>query len=219
MSTEPHVALKIPLIERVHYLSIVASMAAADASLSSDELAMLRTLCADLQLPPHETEQVMETAHHPTASLERHLEGLKSSELKYGLLTDCIALAYSDGVYEDDEKVEVRSLARALEVSEEQLVALEACAKAAFEAHKAAHAGDHHSSGEHIASQLAAVGVPVAAVATVSALGLTTAGVSSGLAAFAMGLGIASGFGAAIGLGVGTYVGVRWAHKKLSAKA
>jgi hypothetical protein len=63
------------------------------------------------------------------------------------------------------------------------------------------------------------VGIPVGAVATMSAAGVAMAGVSTGVAALAIGLGVASGLGALLGLGVGTVIGVRWLHDRISGTA
>jgi hypothetical protein len=119
-------------------------------------------------------------------------------------------MAYADGEYAKSEQKEIRDLARTLGVDEPQLAALEECVRELRAA-----AGDIHPHHQKLTDRLAAVGVPVGIVGTLSAVGLTSAGVSSGAAAVAMGLGIASGFGAALGLGLGTVVGVRWLHGKL----
>lgn len=205
-----HEALDVPLAERVHYLMIVASMAGVDVVLTPEELAKLGQLCKELELPEAETREILTVAHRPTASIERHLDALKASPLRFALLTDCLSMAYADGEYAKGEQKEIRDLAGALGVDEQQLAALEECVQALRAA-----TGDTHPHHEKLADRLAAVGIPVGIVATLSAVGLTSAGVSSGAAAVAMGLGIATGFGAVVGLGVGTVVGVRWLHGKM----
>lgn len=62
------------------------------------------------------------------------------------------------------------------------------------------------------ASSLSAVGVPIAAVYfSGSVVGLSAAGITSGLAALGLGLGMVPGIGVAILIGVATYSSVRWA--------
>jgi uncharacterized tellurite resistance protein B-like protein len=209
-TTKPHEALAVPLEERIHYLTVVASMAGVDVVLTPEELGRLEQLCRELELPDTETKRILTIAHRPTASIERHLDALRASPLRFALLTDCLSMAYADGEYAKGEQREIRDLARALEVDDTQLAALEECVK---ELRLAPGAPPPHH--EKLSERLAAVGIPVGLVATLSAVGLTSAGVSSGAAAVAMGLGIASGFGAVVGLGVGTVVGVRWLHAKL----
>jgi uncharacterized tellurite resistance protein B-like protein len=215
MTEKAHEALALPLSERVHYLMIVASMAGADVVLETAETARLESLCKELGLPEQETRDIIATAHRPTAMIERHLEELGTSALRFALLSDCISLAFADDDYGKDEQREVHALAKSLGVSDEQLSALEEYVRSARAAASGTDGDHHRKAGVAIAEKLAAVGVPVGVVAAVSALGLEMAGVSTGLAAFGMGLGVATGFGAAIGLGVGTYMGVRWLKGKL----
>jgi uncharacterized tellurite resistance protein B-like protein len=216
--TQKHEARGLPLNERVDYLMIVASMAGADVMLDQHELDRLRELCAELDLPEKETEDILTASHRPTATIERHIETLKGSDLRFKLLSDCISLAYADDDYGAEEKHEVDGLAVSLGVSAEQLTAIEELVKAT---HAAAmgHEGDHHKKGAAIAEKLAGVGVPIGAVAAVSAVGLEMAGVSTGLAALGMGLGVATGFGAVLGIGVGSYMGVKWLRGKLGHKS
>ncbi len=214
-STKTHDAHDVSLAERVDYMTVIASMAGADVSLAPEEMAKLRELCRALELPERETRAILDTAHRPTASIERHLEALKSSPLKFALLSDCLSLAYADGEYAKSERTEIASLAKALNVTGEQLAALEECARALAEAHAKGHATDWKSKSEQLAEQLASVGIPIAAVGALSAVGLSTAGISSGVAALVMGVGVASGFGAVLGLTVGTVMGIRWLHDRM----
>jgi len=218
-SPKTHQAHDITLAERVDYMTIIASMAGADVSLAPEEMAKLRELCRALELPERETQRILDTAHRPTASVERHLDALKSSPLRFALLSDCLSLAYADGEYAKSERKEIASLAKALDVSDEQLAALEECARAVAEAHAKQHPNDWKARGEKLADKLAAVGVPIAAVGGLSAVALSTAGVSSGVAALVMGLGLASGLGAVLGLGVGTVIGIRWLHDRMSGNS
>ncbi|HEX4339721.1 MAG TPA: TerB family tellurite resistance protein [Polyangiaceae bacterium] len=214
-STKTHDAHDIPLAERVDYLTIIASMAGADVSLTPEEMDNLRGLCRALELPAKETQQILDTAHRPTKMVERHLDALKASPLRFTLISDCLALAYADGEYATSERAEIASLARALEIEDQQLAALEECARALGEAH-AADQGDWKKRGEKLGQQLAAVGIPIGAVGALSAVGLSTAGISTGAAALVMGLGLASGLGAALGIGVGTVMGIRWLHARMA---
>lgn len=214
-SPKTHDAHDIPLAARVDYLTIIASMAGADVSLAPEEMAKLRELCRALELPERETQNILDTARRPTASIERHLDALKASPLRFALLSDCLSLAYADGEYAKSERKEIASLANALDVSSEQLAALEECARAVAEAHAKEHPADWKATSEKLAANLAGVGIPIAAVGALSAVGLSTAGISTGAAALAMGLGLASGLGAVLGLTVGTVMGIRWLHDRM----
>ncbi|HEX3598015.1 MAG TPA: hypothetical protein VHU80_23055 [Polyangiaceae bacterium] len=218
-SPKTHEAHDIPLAERVDYLTIIASMAGADVSLAPEELGKLRELCRALELPEKETQQILDTAHRPTKTVERHLDSLKSSPLRFTLISDCLSLAYADGEYAKSERAEIISLARSLDVNDEQLGALEECAKALNEAHAKDHPEDWKKKGEKLGQKLAAVGIPIGAVGALSAVGLSTAGISSGATALVLGLGLASGLGAVLGLSVGTVMGIRWLHDRARSHA
>jgi uncharacterized tellurite resistance protein B-like protein len=213
VTTKPHDALSIPLSERIDYLTVIASMAGADVVLAPEERENLQRLCRELELPDADAAKVLQTAHRPTDKIERHLDALKSSPLRFTLLSDCLALAYADGDYAAGEKKEIYSLARALGVDDAQVAALEECALTLL---KASGGAPHHHG--HLAQKLAAVGIPIGTIGALSAVGLSTAGVSSGAAAIVMGLGIATGFGAVLGISVGTVMGVRWLHDRLTAE-
>jgi uncharacterized tellurite resistance protein B-like protein len=213
MTEKQHEALGLPLSERVDYLIIVASMAGADVELKQQETDKLKALCEQLGLPDEELKKVLTAAQSATASIHRHLEGLKASPLRFSLLSDCVSLAYADGTYEKAEKAEIRSLAAQLDVTEEQIVAIEDLVATCHQATKGGPVSEKH--GEEIAARLAQVGVPVGIMAAVSVVGLEMTGAATGLAALGIGLGAATGFGAAFGLGVGTYMGVRWLQKRI----
>jgi uncharacterized tellurite resistance protein B-like protein len=215
-SSNTHQAHDVSLTERVDYLTVIASMAGADVSLAPEELAKLRELCRALELPEREAQTILDVAHRPTASIERHLDALKSSPLRFALLSDCLSLAYADGEYAKSERKEIASLANALGVTSEQLAALEECARTFAEARAKQHGTDWKTKSEKLAEQLAGVGIPIAAVGALSAVGLSTAGISSGVAALVMGVGVASGFGAVLGLTVGTVMGIRWLHDRMT---
>jgi len=218
-SSKTHDAHDIPLAERVDYLTIIASMAAADVSLAPEELAKLRELCKALDLPERETQQIIDTAHRPTATVERHLDALKSSPLRFTLVSDCLSLAFADGEYANSERREIVALSKALGVADDQLAALEECARAVAEARNMHDGADWKKKSEKLAQKLAGVGVPIATVGALSAVGLSTAGISSGMAALVMGLGVASGLGAVLGLTVGTVMGIRWLYDHTSRSA
>jgi uncharacterized tellurite resistance protein B-like protein len=211
MTEKKHEALDLPLAERVDYLIVVASMAGVDVKLEPEETAKLKSLCKELGLPDEELKRVLGASQAATSAVERHLEGLKASPLRFALLKDCVSLAYADHVYNDDEKAEVRKLARQLDVTDEQLAAIEELVDACDKASK----GSPHTAGEQLAENLAGAGIPIGILAAASAIGLEFTEAATGLAALGIGLGVATGFGAFLGLGAGTYMGVRWLQKRL----
>jgi len=184
---KPHEALAVPLAARIDYLMIIASMAGADVVLAAEETDKLRQLCRELELPDADAARVLTAAHSPTAKVERHLEALTASPLRFTLLSDCLALAYADGEYSKGERKEIHALARALQIDDAQVTALEEAGAALRKAQDLEHGPEHHAHVQNLAQRLAAVGIPVGIVATLSAVGLSSAGVSTGAAALVMG--------------------------------
>ena len=219
MPTEPHAAhpaLAVPLSERVDYLTVIASMAGADVVLDQSELEKLQELCRALEIPEEQAEKIVETARRPTHTIARHIESLRSSDLRLSLLTDCLAIAYADGEYAKGEKEEIMALAAQLGVTGEQVAALEETFRSLHAAEIQEQSRQHHGAAA-IANRLAGVGIPLGLAGGVSAFGLASTGIASGATAVAMGLGLATGFGAALGAGVGTIMGIRWLHDKLKS--
>jgi uncharacterized tellurite resistance protein B-like protein len=210
MTTQPHEGLELSVDERIDYLATVASIAAVDVKLQNSEKAKLRELCVQLGIPDDRIREVLDVAERPTGSVERRLERLKNSDLRFVLLTACLRLAHVDGDYGAEEQAEIRRIADTLGVDGEQLDALTEAVAASIDG-----APSVGVTAEQVATRLAAVGVPVAAVGAASALGLGVSGATSGAAAIGLGLTAATGFGLALGVGVGTFVGVRWLAKKL----
>ncbi len=221
MTNKTHDARNIPLADRVAYATVVGSMAAADDVVDTAELEKLAALCAALGLPADETERVKLAAqsHHPDEA-RAALERLANVDLRFTLYTDCLLLAYADDQVAPQERTALADIAATLRITDEQAAALEDYVKVAHDAVKPG--ADHdelkrRSAG--VADKLAAVGVPAGALALGSAAFLGVSGIATGLAAVGLGLGIASGFGAVVGLGVGTAYGVRWLHHKLADKS
>lgn len=209
MTTQPHEALGVPLAERIDYLTVIASMAGADVVLDRSELDQLEALCRALEIPAEAAEKIVDTARQPTRTVVRHIENLRSSPLRFALLTDCIALAYADGKYVAGERAEIHTLASELGVTEEQVAALEETYLTLHSREIAEQDRKHHGASA-VAARLAAAGIPLGIAGGISAFGLSATGAASGAAAVALGFGVATGFGAVLGAGLGTIVGVRW---------
>lgn len=217
MTSHEHEARSIPLAERVAYATVVGSMAAADDVVAPAELSKLKSLCKELGLPEGETQKVVVTAESRNGvAAERAMTSLASSDLRFTLYTDCLMLAYADDKVVEQEREMLRAIAKALDIDDEKAKLLEEYVTVARDAARpGADQKAAKARAEALAGQLATLGIPVGAVALTSAAWLSAAGITTGLAAVGAGLGIATGFGAVVGLGVGTLYGVRWLHHKL----
>jgi hypothetical protein len=105
-----------------------------------------------------------------------------------------------------------------LNINGEQLAALQKYVEAVIKAQNSGSGKqDLKDLGAEVAAGLASAGVPIAAVAmSGSVFGLSAAGITSGLAALGLGLGMTTGIGVVAALGIGSYFGVRYLYKKLS---
>ena len=214
-----HPALELPASERADYLVVVASIASVDGVVHDDEISKLRRLCKDLTLSAADTGRVIAAAEQPDkVEIKEILKRLKNASARYTLVTDLMFMAYADGKLTSDERKEIDAIAESLSVTKAQLQAIEKYVKAVGKAGtaKGVTKKDLKKLGGDVLAGLASAGVPVGAVAVSgSVFGLSAAGITSGLAALGMGLGMAGGIGAVAALGVGSFFGVRWVYRKV----
>jgi uncharacterized tellurite resistance protein B-like protein len=215
-----HPAMQLPLSERIDYLVVVASMAAADGEVTAAEFDKWREFCKALDLGPAEIGQVMGALEDPDTVRIREVTGrLRSSQLRFTLMTDLLFMAHADDDYCDAERHEIRELSNALNVNEVQLAALEKYVLGVLKASKAGGVGSEtfKKLGGEVAATMVATGVPIAAVAVSGVtFGLSAPGISAGLAALGMGFGMTSGIGVVAGIGVASYLGVRWLYRRVA---
>lgn len=107
--------------EKGAYLAAIASIATADHHASPEELAHLEELADAAALSENSKQQVLEAARETSADqLTGYVQTLKSSELRFSLVTDLIAFAEADGNYTPEEKEGVEKIAGQLNINEQQ---------------------------------------------------------------------------------------------------
>lgn len=108
-------------LEKGAYLGAIASIATADRVASPEEMDHISALCSAANLSEQQTQSVIRSASGVSGEeLERYLDVLKNSELKYSLVADLIAFAKSDEDYSEAEQQNVHKIAGYLGVSEKQ---------------------------------------------------------------------------------------------------
>jgi uncharacterized tellurite resistance protein B-like protein len=113
-------------LEKGAYLGAIASIATADHEATEEEVEFLRELANSASLSPQQTAAVERAAKEMSSTeLERCLEVLKGSELRFSLLTDLVAFAQADGKYTEDEKANVEKIAQHLNVTPKQFSLLD----------------------------------------------------------------------------------------------
>ncbi|TCZ70154.1 TerB family tellurite resistance protein [Flaviaesturariibacter aridisoli] len=124
-------------LEKGAYLGAIASIGTADRTATDAELEHLDTLSEAAGLDDEQSAMIRRAATELQGDeLNRCLDVLKNSDLRFSLVTDCIAFAEVDGDYGADEKAHIQKMADYLGVDQKQFSLLdefahEAKAKAA----------------------------------------------------------------------------------------
>jgi uncharacterized tellurite resistance protein B-like protein len=112
--------------EKGAYLAALASLATADRAASEEELDHLREMAKAAGLSEQQEEFIIHSATDITGEdLKKCLDVLKSSDLKYSLVTDLIALAKADNSYSDEEKKNIESISQYLGITNNQVSLLD----------------------------------------------------------------------------------------------
>lgn len=115
-----------PEDEREAYLGLVASLAGVDGEVSDEEIGKLRELCKRAKLGSQALGEVIGVAEDPSsAPLGEYVERLKTSELRFSLITDLYALAAADDSVSEQEKREIADMAELLGVENAQREAIQ----------------------------------------------------------------------------------------------
>ena len=151
--------------EKTAYLSAIASLATADRQASGAEGQFLQALAQQAGLSGEATQQVLAAAQDANnQSIQQHLDVLKSSDLRFSLVTDLISFARADGSYANDEEAMISKMSQYLGINAEQQHTLETVVdQAATVAHDPQDPGKQgFLSG--IGDKLSSVGIPKGAL-------------------------------------------------------
>jgi uncharacterized tellurite resistance protein B-like protein len=108
-------------MEKGAYLGAIASLATADHKASDDEITYIRELSMAANLSPQQQELVTQAATDMTGEdLNRCLDVLKNSQLKYSLVTDLMAFAKADNDYSEAEQQSIHKISDYLGLDNKQ---------------------------------------------------------------------------------------------------
>lgn len=214
---------------KVLYARVLAAQCLVDGRLDAREVQYLYVFMARIGLGPESREEVrrsLDTREVMPAELVRLVEQVVSEapgnedEIAVSMIKDMVQVSRSDGVVLPPEDEAVKAVAEArFGERAEQVIEL---ADKTVEYERALIKGDI-SAGEleghvkEIAAVATAASVPITALFfSGSVVGLSAAGITSGLAALGLGglLGLSAmvtGIGTVVVVGVAAYAGVRWA--------
>lgn len=109
------------LPERGAYLGALATMALADGNVSGAETDFLTLMSEAAELPQLMQQEVQQIANSPAqVSLQKCLDVLTGSQLRFSLMTDLISFAKVDGQLSIQEQQRIQDIAAYLGVSEQQ---------------------------------------------------------------------------------------------------
>ncbi|MCB9680705.1 MAG: TerB family tellurite resistance protein [Alphaproteobacteria bacterium] len=215
---DDHPAMYESLEARRTYARLVGAIVTADDVVTADELRAMRDLCRRLALAPSVADEIVDACRRPdSGDMREQLYALRDSDLRFTLLTDMVVLGHADGKYDVTERRQVRALAALMLVRDDQVLAIEQTIADAFGHGTMDDSGPDDDVEDarlawtaELAARLAAVGVPVSAVAVLAPAGKAPLiALGMGLSTLGAGMGALPGLGVAVGLGVGSFLGVR----------
>jgi len=197
----------------VAFYGLNFAAAAADGETDKDELLTIFEALDLTTLTEAEKAKVRGYVVCPPP-MEETLDCIASGkdELRYAVAVGIIEVLLADDVITNEENSFLHEVCRRLRVTSAQR---DAIINFVREARRVRLNGVDDNMAEkaikNVASGLTAVGVPIAAVYfSGSVVGLSAAGITSGLAAVGLGFGMVPGIGIAVLIGTGVFIGVRW---------
>ncbi len=220
---------EMPEAVRSRYAQILAAEALADGRLDPREIEYLYTFMSRMGLGPTSRAEVrrsLEPEGDRSVDLVALVEEVVSEapgheeEIAVSLVKDVMRMSRADGAVSPEEEANVKAVAEArfgeraeriIEVANRTIDYEEALLKGDVDL------GELEKGLKDIAALAAAASVPITALFFIgSVVGLSAAGITSGLAALGLGgiLGLSAmvtGIGAVVVLGVAGYAAARWA--------
>jgi hypothetical protein len=189
-------------------------MAFADNSIDKEELELIFGLM-DLQGMTESAKRKVQSYIIEPPSLSACLRSLRSADeqLRYGLMINLVDTAWANDELDSNEEKAITLAQQELKITNEQLKAIKIFIQKVREIRERGLDDNYAADAiKTAAAGLSAVGVPVAAVwFSGSVIGLSAAGITSGLAGLGALIGIGGmipGIGVAILLGTGIFMGV-----------
>jgi len=113
-------------LEKGAYLGAISSIATADRAASDEEMEYIMALAESAELSDEQKKAVSRAATELTGQeLKKCLDILKTSDLKFSLVTDLISFAEADKKYSDEEKANVEKIAQYLGINQQQFSLLD----------------------------------------------------------------------------------------------
>jgi len=205
---------KVSESDRLAFYGALFAIAFADDSIDKEEVELIFGMM-DLEGMTESAKRQVQSYIIEPPSLWACLRSLEAADaqLRYGLMINLVDTAWANDELDSNEKQAIVLAQRELKISNEQLDAIKTFIQKVREI-RVRGLDDNYAADtmKTAAAGLSAVGVPVAAVwFSGSVIGLSAAGITSGLAGLGALIGIGGmipGIGVAILLGTGIFMGV-----------
>jgi hypothetical protein len=202
----------VPQYQLVAFFGLPFVAASVDGDMEKEEMLLIFEQL-DLEfLNAENRKKVLNYVIEPP-SYEECISVLREgkSELKYTVVIRVVEILLADNLIEKEEQHFLDKMCRELGVNDEQKKAILNFVK---ESNRVQREGVDNNYAEktikNAISGLSAVGIPIAAVYfSGTVVGLSAAGITSGLAALGLGFGMVPGIGVAVLIGAGIFVGVK----------
>jgi len=184
-----HPLLAYPEAERVAYLSIIAELSYVDGKFDDKENKYLDSQLEAFEISSEGKVKVYKAIfglqEEHRAVVVQTLHDLHNSDLRFTLIADLFLLALSNDSIADKELAYVEEIAIQLGITKDQVMAIKDVQFHLWQLRSTPSDSDAYDEIiKEIASNLAAAGIPIAAIAASgSVFGLSAAGITSGLAA------------------------------------
>jgi uncharacterized tellurite resistance protein B-like protein len=197
--------------DRIAFYGALFAIAAVDGSFDKDEMDLIFGMM-DLEGMSEVGKRQVQSYIIEPPSLWETLSQLAEADdnLRFGLMVNLVDTAWADDVLDPNEEKAIKLAQSELWITNEQLEAIKTFIQK-IRAIRVRGLDDNQASDavKGAAASLSAVGIPIAAVYfSGSVMGLSAAGITSGLAALGLGLGMVPGIGVAVLVGAGIFMGV-----------
>ena len=175
--------------ERVAYLSIIAALSNVDSKFDEQERKHLDEQLMAFEISDEGKARVYAAVFHFKEELRSEvlasLHALDDSDLRFTLIADLFLFALSNGYISVEEIEYVQTIGSQLGITEDQVMAIKDVQFHLWQLRSTPSSSNAFKAMlKECAANLAAVGIPTAAIAgSGSMFGLSAAGISSGLAA------------------------------------
>jgi hypothetical protein len=208
---EPFDLAQVSEDERLALYGALFAIAAADGQIDKDEVELIFSIM-DLAGMTEEGKRRAQSYIINPPSLWDCLRKLSNADerLRFGLMVNLVDTAWANDELHPNEEKAILLAQKELIVTDEQLQAIKNFVQKIREIRARGIDDDKAADAfKAAAAGLGAVGIPIAAVYfSGSVIGLSAAGITSGLAALGLGLGMVPGIGVAVLVGAGIFLGV-----------